>query len=183
MEATVKTLFTAEDLWQLPEGGRWYELVKGELIEMTPPGGRHGKIALRLGRYLQTHVDAHRLGEVMVESGFLLASQPDTVRGPDISFAAAERVPSEGLPEGFFPGAPDLAVEIVSPGDTDVEVQDKVMDYLTHGTRRVWVVRPRQRTVTVHRPDGTARLLQGKDVLDGEDVVPGFTFLLQELFA
>ncbi len=119
----------------------------------------------------------------MVESGFLLASQPDTVRGPDISFAAAERVPSEGLPEGFFPGAPDLAVEIVSPGDTDVEVQDKVMDYLTHGTRRVWVVRPRQQTVTVHRPDGTARLLQGKDVLDGEDVVPGFTFLLQELFA
>lgn len=183
MDLTTKTLFTAEDLWQLPEGGRWYELVKGELIEMTPPGGKHGEIALRLGRHLQAHVEAHRLGKVMVESGFRLESQPDTVRGPDVSFIAADRVPPEGLPDGFFPGAPDLAVEVVSPGDTDAEIQDRVMDYLTHGSRRVWIVRPRQRTVTVHSPDGTARVLSESNVLDGEDVVPGFILSLQELFA
>lgn len=183
MEMTTKTLFTAEDLWQLPEGGRWYELVKGELIEMTPPGSMHGKVALRLARHLQAHVDAYQLGEVMVESGFRLESEPDTVRGPDVSFIAADRVPPEGLPDGFFPGAPDLAVEVVSPGDTNAEIQDRVMDYLTHGTRLVWVVRPRRRTVTVHSPDGTACVLSEADVLDGEDVVPGFTLFLQELFA
>lgn len=178
-----KTLLTAEDLWQMGEEGRYYELVRGELIEMTPPGSLHGKIALRLGRYLQAHVEAHRLGEVMVESGYWLERDPDTVRGPDVSFTAASRVPPEGLPEGFFLGPPDLAVEVVSPGDSDAEVQDKVMNYLASGTCLVWVVRPRQRTVTVYHPDGYARVLRETETLEGEEVVPGFALPLRELFA
>lgn len=181
MEGT-KTLLTAEDLWQMGEKGRYCELVRGELIEMTPPGGMHGEIALRFGRYLQAHAEDHRLGRVMVESGYWLERNPDTVRGPDVSFLAADRVPPEGLPEGFFPGPPDLAVEVVSPGDSDVEVQDKVMNYLASGTRLVWIVRPRQRTVTIYHPDGSARILRETETLEGEEVVPGFAMPLRDLF-
>ncbi len=177
-----KTLLTADDLWRMPRDGRRYELVKGELVEMTPVGPRHGAIARRLGAKLGEFADAHQLGETMVETGFCLERQPDTVRAPDVSFLSKERVPPEDH-EGYVPGAPDLAVEIVSPGDRDTDIQDKVMDYLAHGTRLVWVVRPRQRTVTVYRPDGTVRLLRETDTLDGEDVVPGFSLLVGELFS
>ncbi len=180
MEAT-KTLLTAEDLLRLPRDGRRHELVKGELVEMTPVGPRHGLIALRLGRYLQEYAEANQLGGAMVETGFCLECRPDTVRAPDVSFVSADRLTLLDR-EGFVPEAPDLAVEVVSPDETDHAVQDKVMDYLTHGTRLVWVVRPRQRTVTVYRPDGSARVLRETDTLDGEDVVPGFSLSLQTLF-
>ncbi|MDP6559779.1 MAG: Uma2 family endonuclease [Candidatus Binatia bacterium] len=148
----------------MPKDGRWYELIKGELIKMTPPGGLHDEIPLRQGRYLQTHVEIDELGKVMVDSGFLLAFQPDIVRGLDISFVATNRFPPDGLPERFFSATPDLAMEIVSPEDTDIEVQDKVMDYLTHGTRQVWVVRPRQGTVPVYRPDGGLPMCCGRQM-------------------
>ncbi len=181
-EAPQKTLLTAEDLWRMPRDGRRYQLVKGELVEMTPVGRRHGRIALKLGSALGSYVDAQKLGETMVETGFCLECQPDTVRAPDVSFLSTERLPPEDH-EGFVSGAPDLAVEIVSPGEKDSDVQDKVMDYLAHGTRLVWVVRPEQRTVTVYRPDGTARLLREGDALEGEEVVPGFKLALKDLFA
>lgn len=175
-------LLTAEDLLRLPGDGHHYELVRGKLVEMTPPGGQRGRIASRLDRRLGEFVDRHALGEVMVETGFCLECAPDTVRGPDISFLAADRIPSEGLPAGFIPGAPDLAIEIVSPNDTASEVQAKVQDYLTHGTRLVWVVEPKTRTVLVCRQDGSAGLLDLDDALDGEDVLPGFVLPLRELF-
>jgi Uma2 family endonuclease len=177
-----KTLLTAEELWRMPRDGRRYELVKGELVEMTPVGPRHGGIARRLGGKLGDFTDAHQLGATMVETGFCLECRPDTVRAPDVSFLSRERVPPEDH-EGFVPGAPDLAVEIVSPGEQDADVQDKVMDYLAHGTRLVWLVRPQQRTVTVYWADGTARLLQETDTLDGEAVVPGFSLSLKVLFS
>lgn len=178
-----KDLVTAEELWALSTGGKKYELVKGELVEMTPPGGTHGKTAVRLSTRLQTFVEAKQLGEVMVESGYRLTSQPDTVRGPDISFLAAQNMPAEGLPEDYIPGAPDLAVEIVSPGDTAAEVQEKVQDYLTHGTRLVWIVYPRQRVVIVHYPDGMAKTLHPHDMLNGEEVIPGFTCRVGDIFS
>lgn len=177
-----KRLLTAEDLWRMPRDGRRYELVRGELVEMTPVGRRHGAMARRLGAKLGDFTDAHKLGETMVETGFCLECRPDTVRAPDVSFLSTERLPPEDQ-EGFVPGAPDLAVEIVSPGEKDSDVQDKVMDYLTHGARLVWVVRPEQRTVTVYRPDGTARLLRETDTLEGENVLPGFTLPLRVLFS
>lgn len=176
-----KRLLTAEDLWHMPRDGRRYELVKGELVEMTPVGPRHGAIARRLAGQLGDFADAHQLGETMVETGFCLECRPDTVRAPDVSFLSRERMPPEDH-EGFVPGAPDLAVEIISPSERDTDVQAKVMDYLTHNTRLVWVVRPHQRTVTVYRPDGTARVLRQTDTLEGEDVVPGFALLLEKLF-
>lgn len=177
-----KERLTAEDLLRLPEDGRRYELVRGELIEMTSPGGQHGRIASRLDRRLGQFVETNALGEVMVEAGFCLECSPDTVRGPDVSFLAADRVPPEGLPAGFIAGAPDLAVEIVSPNDTAAKVQAKAQDYLTHGTWLVWVVEPETRTVLVYRPDGSAQLLGADDSLEGEDVVPGFVLPVRELF-
>ena len=176
-----KRLLTAEDLFQMPRGRRRYELVKGGLVEMTPVGPRHGRIALRLGSDLQTYVEMQELGEAMVETGFCLECRPDTVRAPDVSFLSNARMPPEDH-EGFVPGAPDLAVEVVSLSERDVDVHVKVMDYLAHDTRLVWVVRPAQRTVTVYRPDGTAQVLRETDTLEGEDVVPGFALPLEKLF-
>ncbi|RMF33196.1 MAG: Uma2 family endonuclease [Chloroflexi bacterium] len=177
-----KVLVTAEELWRMPTSGRRYELVRGELVEMTPVGPRHGRIAVRIARRLDEFVDAHGLGYTMVETGFRLEHQPDTVRAPDVSYLSKERMPPEDH-EGYVSGAPDLDVEIISPGERDADVQSKVMDYLAHGTRLVWVVRPHQRTVTVYRADGTARLLRETDTLEGENVLPGFTLPLTDLFS
>jgi Uma2 family endonuclease len=178
-----KTLITARELLQLSAGDKKYELVKGELIELTPPGGAHGSIAAKISWLLLNFIRSHNLGKVMVESGFQLASNPDTVRGPDISFLAAAKVPAEGIPAGYLSGAPDLAVEIVSPGDTAAEIQAKVQDYLVHGSQAVWVVYPQQRVVVVHHPDGLGRTLQEVDTLSGETVVPGFSCQVSDIFA
>jgi len=103
------------------------------------------------------------------------------VRAPDTGFVRKDRLPAR-LTGKYFPGAPDLAVEVVSPNDRADEVQDKVQDWLSHGTQLVWVVEPRTRTVIVYRPDGTANVLQADGTLDGEDVLPGFRFPLQRLW-
>jgi Uma2 family endonuclease len=104
------------------------------------------------------------------------------VRGPDISFLSAAKIPPAGLPEGYIDGAPDLAIEIVSPGDTASEIQNKVQDYLAYGTSLVWIVYPQQRIVTVHYPDGVARTLRETDALSGEQVIPGFSCQMAEIF-
>lgn len=176
-----KKLITAEELLHLPDDGYDYELVRGELIKMAPPGGEHGRIAVRLASRLDDHVTAHDLGAVMVESGYCLECRPDTVRGPDISFLAAERIPAEGLPQGFIEGAPDLAVEIVSPNDA-AGVQAKVREYLEHGARLVWVVEPQTRTVTVYRSLSDIHILTADDILEGGDVVPDFTCRVRDMF-
>jgi Uma2 family endonuclease len=179
---SVKELVTAEDLWQMGSRGKDYELVRGELIEMTPPGGIHGRTAVNLSSLVFSFVKEKNLGVVMVETGYKLASNPDTVRAPDVSFLSTAKIPSTGLPEGYLDGAPNLAVEIVSPGDTASEVQDKVQDYLTYGAQIIWVVYPQQRIVIVHYPDGTARTLHKTDSLSGEVVIPGFSCQVAEIF-
>lgn len=182
---TQARLITIEELAQLPDNGSRYELVQGELIEMSPPGGEHGSIAGRLAYLLGAVVYPQRLGAVIIETGYVLDRNPDIVRSPDVSVLVRERIPDSGIARTFIEGAPDLAVEIVSPGDTAAEVADKVRDYLTYGVRLVWIVEPKTQTVTVYRPDGTARLLQAAayHTLDGEDVVPGFATLVADLFA
>lgn len=180
---TTKELVTAETLSQMGASGERLELVKGELIEMTPPGGIHGNTAIRLGTLLQNFVDKHPLGVIMVESGYRLATNPDTVRGPDVSFLSTEKIPPGGIPDGYIPGTPDLAVEIVSPSDTASIVQDKIQDYLTYGTQLVWVIYPQQRIVVVHYPDGTARTLHQTDSLRGENVLAGFSCRVADIFS
>ncbi len=181
---TTTQAITADELLELPVDGFRYDLVKGVLLKMAPAGREHGVLAMRIGWRLAQHVEANDLGEVLAaETGFRLSSDPDTVRAPDVAFVRLERVAEAGETRGFWSGAPDLAVEVVSPGDTYSEVEDKVLDWLDAGTLMVVVVNPRQRTVTLYRSRADIVILTRNDVLDGQDVVPGWSLPIQELFA
>ena len=167
----------------MPDDGCRYELVAGELRKMTPAGWRHGTVAGHLHVLLGAHVSQQNLGRVLgAEPGFLLARDPDTVRAPDIAFLHKDRFEGEPPAEAFWPGAPDLAVEVVSPGDTTGEVDEKVRSWLDVGAKMVWVVNPRWRSVTVYRSPTNIRTLTENDELDGEDVVPGFRCRVSEIF-
>jgi len=175
---------TAEELLRKPDDGFRYELVRGELRKMPPAGSEHGYIAMRLGSRLGRHVEANDLGRVYAaETGFKLTSDPDTVRAPDAAFIGRERVEEAGRVEGYWPGAPDLAVEVVSPGDTHTEVVEKALAWLGAGSRMVLVVDPGQRTATVYRSLDDIRILTEGDAIDGADVVPGWRLPVAELFA
>lgn len=179
-----RTRLTAEDLWRMGTGDVRRELVHGAVVEMTPVGGVHGRVSGRVYRCLADHVEAHGGGEVLVgDVGFVLAivGDPERVRASDVAFVSAARLPEGRLPQGFLRGAPDLAVEVLSPTDNPVEVQQKVRDYLEAGSRLVWVIAPVAATATVYRPDGSARLVREPEALDGEDVLPGFTVPLATL--
>ena len=178
-----KNELTAEELFVLPDDGWRYELVRGELRHIPPTGMQHGQIASRLNQRLAAYVEAHNLGAVFTaEAGFRLAQHPDTVRAPDVTFIARERIPAEGVPTGYWPGAPDLAVEVVSPSDRFDEVVEKVAEYLAAGTRLVWVVHPRTQTVMVYRASGEVQLLRDHEELSGEGVLPGFACVVSALF-
>lgn len=173
---------TAEELARMPDDQHRHELVRGRLIEMNPPGFQHGAIAVSLASLLASHVRSSDLGRVVGEAGFKLAGDPDTVRGPDVAFVRRERLESSLGPEGFFHGAPDLAVEIASPGETASELRQKIREYLQAGARLVWVLQPDTRSVIVHRPGASPAPLGPDDVLDGEDVVSGFRCRVGDLF-
>jgi Uma2 family endonuclease len=173
---------TADDLLRVPDDGYRYELVKGELRKMPPAGFEHGAIGINLSAPLAQHVKSVGLGVVCgAETGFILATDPDTVLAPDIGFVRQERIVASGRPRGFWRGAPDLAVEVLSPSDTVFETEEKVAAWLACGARAVWVVNPRSRTVTVQYPGTAARVLSEADVLDGGDVVPGFRIGVAEI--
>ncbi|HVF55854.1 MAG TPA: Uma2 family endonuclease [Pyrinomonadaceae bacterium] len=183
MSATTQ-LKTAEELLKLPRGRFRYELVNGELRRMSPAGHNHGRIAARLTVSLGQHVEENNLGEVYAaETGFKLRSDPDTVRAPDVAFVRRERVDEAGEMKGYFPGAPDLAVEVNSPDDTVREVEEKVAEWLEYGARLVWIISPKLHNVTVYRSLADVRTLTERDALDGEDVVPGFNYPVAKLFA
>ena len=167
-------LMTAEELLRTGISGKRTELVRGVLVVREPPGWLHGRVAMELARQIANHVAAHRLGAVLTaETGFTLARRPDTVRAPDVAFVRGERVP-DPEPRGFAELAPDLAVEVLSPGDRPGEVLAKVADWLTAGTRLVWVVDPERRLARVYRHDGSESIVGADEALDGEDVLPGF---------
>ena len=175
-------LVTAEEFARIPDDDCHYELVEGRVVRVSLPGSVHGALTTRMVMLLGQHVDAHNLGAVISPAGFRLATNPDTVRGPDVAFIRRERIPESGLPEGFWPGPPDFVVEIHSPGDRRSEILAKVDDYLSRGVRLVWVVDSRKKTVTVYR-----RLLppvtHGLDgTLDAGDVVPGFICEVRRIF-
>jgi Uma2 family endonuclease len=179
-----KKVWTADELFALPDNGQRYELVRGELIMMTPASARHGKYAARLVMWLGAHVEENSLGELYTaEPGFELETDPATVRAPDVAFVRQDRIPPEGEPEGFWDIAPDLVVEIASPSESAPMIQGKVTDYLRAGTRLIWVIYPDTQTVTEFRSLAEARILTAEDSLAGGEVVPGFTLPLSRLFA
>jgi Uma2 family endonuclease len=180
--ASRERLVTVEEFAKIPDDDHRYELVEGRVIRMSPPGSRHAVLATRLASLLHQHVEEHGLGVVMSSGGFHLASGPDTVREPDIAFVRGERIPASGVPDGFWPGPADLAVEIRSPGDRRGEIAKKVDEYLGRGVRLVWVVDSKARTVTVHQPDTPPAVLERGATLDGGTVVPGFSCPLEKIF-
>lgn len=176
-------LITAEEYLRMPdEDGFITELVKGRVIRMPPPGPLHGAVTIQVGSLLHQFVKAHGLGVVLAGSGFKLESDPDTVRGPDVSFIRRERIPVSGLPVGYPPGAPDLAVEVLSPSNRRAAIASKIALYLELGTRLVWVLHPRSRTLTVHKPDRSRVVLAAEDEVTGEDVLPGFRCPIARFF-
>jgi Uma2 family endonuclease len=174
---------TVAEYLRMPEEASKVELVRGRLVREPPAAPLHGRLQVRLGSVLHEFVEAHGLGVVLSEAGFLLARQPDTVRIPDLSFVAGARIPDNGYGQAIWELSPDLAVEIVSPSNRLSEVQGKVLDYLDAGSRGVWVVDPGRGTTVDHRQGGEARLLRGDDELDGGDILPGFRVPLPRLFA
>ena len=159
------------------------ELIRGSLIMMSPSGFRHGRIAGAICALLRVFVQEHRLGVVTgAETGFQIAHDPDTVRAPDVGFVRGERIP-ETEPLGFFQGAPDLAVEVLSPTDRASEVLAKVQDWLGAGCSSVWVVDPETRTVTVYRSRDQMAVVTASEVLDAADILPGFRLPVTDIFA
>jgi Uma2 family endonuclease len=173
---------SADDLMRLNLADKRAELVRGVLVVREAAGYRHGAATNRLAKLITDHVDAHDLGRVLAaETGFKLTSSPDTVRAPDIAFVRRERRP-DPEPPGFLEIPPDLVVEVLSPGDGPGEVLAKVGDWLSAGTRLVWVVDPVRRRVRVYRADGRESVAAEDDVLGGEDVLPGFACRLELLW-
>ena len=174
---------SAEELLQMPDDGLRRELVNGELRTMTPAGHPHGRIAVRMTWPLAQHVEENGLGAVYAaETGFVLSRDPDTVRAPDVAFVRRERVEEVGEAGGYWPGAPDLVIEVVSPDDAYADVEGKVSEWLRAGTRMVVVVDPSNRTARVHRsPTDVTTLLEDGEI-DGGDVVPGWRLPTRKIF-
>jgi Uma2 family endonuclease len=180
---TITQVMTAEELLRLPDDGFRYELVQGELHRMSPAGHRHGRLALNITTPLDQYVRANALGAVYAAAtGFQLTVDPDTVRAADVAFVRQERVEAVGDTDGYWPGAPDLAVEVVSPNDLYTEIEEKVIDWLDAGARMVVIVNPRKRFVTVYRSRTNITLLTENDTLDGTDVVPSWQIAVQDVF-
>lgn len=179
---SVRSITTAGELAGLPDDDFRYELDEGELIRMPPPGEEHGWVVNRLYGRLFNHAANGGFGTTYVETGFLLARDPDVVRAPDIAFLGRERLPAPvDAASGYILGAPDLAIEIQSPSQAPADVDKKVRQYLAAGARAVWVVSPRRRQAAVHRRSENPVTLSERDYLEAPDLLPGLRILLAEI--
>jgi Uma2 family endonuclease len=180
--ASAEEIMTAEQLERIEIPGKSTELVRGRLVVLEPPGTYHGALAARLLVRVGAFVELHRLGTVFAQdTGFKIASHPDTVRAPDLAFLGHERVAHVGR-RGYAAVAPDLVAEILSPDDRPGEVRAKIGDWLNAGVRLVWELDPDRRTVRLHRPDGSESLVEADGFLDGDTVLPGFRIELNDLY-
>ena len=178
-----RTVLTVDQFAQLPDDDQLHELDEGELITMAPAGGMHGLTERTITRRLDRYLDAHpELGEILPsDTGFVLRRDPDVVRSPDLAFLRMEKV--RAIPEdGFIEGAPDLAVEIVSPSESATALDRKIRQYLQAGTQVVWVVHRKTREVHVFEAPGTSRYLTEEDALEAPALLPGFSVQVKDLF-
>jgi Uma2 family endonuclease len=182
--STQTRLITADEFLEWPdEPGMRQELIRGEVVTMSLPGGRHGKTAGKILRLIGNYVEAEQLGDTYAEIGFIVEHDPDTVKGPDVSFVRAERLAAITHPEKHIPFAPDLAVEVISPNDRDDEIEEKIQLWLKAGSLLVWSVDPEGRTVVVYCPGAEPVTLREDQQIDGGDVIPGFRCRVADFFA
>jgi len=179
---------TGDELERMPHRGRC-ELVRGTIVHADPTSRGHARVEVRFAREIGEFVERRGLGDVLAgEAGIYTRRGPDTVRGADVAFLSAERA-ARCRPDGFLDVAPDLVVEVRSPGDRPEEVEEKIEEYLSAGVRLVWEADPAAKTVRVHRPGGSpgpveaSALLTENDTLSGEDVLPGFAVPVRRFFA
>ena len=174
---------TAKQLLSMPDDGNRYELVKGVLRMMSPAGNEHGRVTVRLTWRVAQYVEQQDLGVVFAaETGFLIDSDPDTIRAPDLAFLTKARWTEAGRVDGYWPGAPDLVAEVVSPNDSYSEVEEKALRWLAAGTQVVWIIDPRQKHVTVYRDRDNIVVLTGDAALSDPDLLPGWQVPLSDLF-
>jgi Uma2 family endonuclease len=171
---------TVEDLMKLEDQPNKYELVNGEIVDMGIAKPRQGRIAGRIGARLGQWAETTGRGEVYTETGFEIG---ENVRGPDVAFVSAERIPPEGEPDRYWPFAPDVAVEVISPSDDYEAVLAKTMEYLNAGVRQVWLVSPTAQTVTIHRSRTDVQVFGIGDEIDGGEGLPGFRCPVADLFS
>jgi Uma2 family endonuclease len=173
--STQTRLMTADEFLEMPDDGLLHELVRGEIVTMSLPGGEHGEVAGEFFRLIANHVKSLKLGKTYAaETGFIIERDPDTVRGPDAAFVRSDRLREITNRKKYVPFAPDQAVEVLSPDDRPDSVEEKVQEWLAAGSRMVWTVDPGARTVTVHRPGAEPVTFTEDQDLDGSDVLPGF---------
>ena len=181
--STQAKLLTAEDLLLISEPGKRFELVNGELVEMAAGGLEHGLVEAEILGLIRDHVRRHRLGVVVgAETGFVLSRNPDTVRAPDVAFIAKGRLPGQEARLKFGELAPDLVVEVVSPGDTAQEVDAKAREWLRAGVKAVWAVYSRTRSAVVYGDGDEVRQLSEHETINGGQVLPGFSCQVSDFF-
>ena len=181
LNVTQKKEWTADEFFHSPLSQN-HELIAGELVEVMSAGFIHGIITQRIGRFIGNFADENNLGEVTAaETGFILGE--NTFRGADSAFISIENLKKYGYPQGFFPIAPDIAIEVVSPSNTSEEMMEKVSLYLRNGSRLVWIIYPKNRVVAVYRQNNLVSILRETDTLEGEDILPNFQLPLEKLFA
>jgi Uma2 family endonuclease len=174
-------LITANELLLMPRDGNRYELIRGVLVQKMPTGDRHRITVSRFDTALSIWSDENDYGSVGAgEPGYRLDRAPDTVRAPDVVWIAPGRVP-EGT-QGYPEIAPDLAVEVKSPSNSNPEMAAKAAMWLSYGSKEVWVANPKTTTVTIYRPGALPVTLSEDDTLDGGDLLPGFTTPVWRLF-
>jgi Uma2 family endonuclease len=175
-------LMTAEEFMELPDDGFRHELINGEVIRMPLPRPPHGRIAVRLAVPLAQFVWDHDLGDVYDHSGWHVTVNPDTVLGPDVAFVSKQRLQESGDVQGYWPGPPDLAVEVLSPSDRPYRVKPRISNWFGYGVKQLWIVNPKDRTVTVYRSLSDATTFSGDDYLEAPDLFPGFRLSLDRIF-
>jgi Uma2 family endonuclease len=180
LEKTISRQMNSDEFAASPFAAT-HELIKGELYRIMPAGFLHGVVTQNLSSYVSNFVRAHGLGVVVAtETGFRLSDE--TTCGADIAFVSQEKLAAVGLTGKFFPTAPDLAVEVLSPSETKADILGKVEDYLLAGVKLIWIVRPTKKAVFVYRQNNTISILRETDTLDSEEVLPGLNLKLSEIF-
>ena len=175
---------TLDEFSQMPDpaDGARLELVRGEVIVMPPPRGKHGVVCAEIARVLGNYVKSSKLGWVTSnDTGVILERDPDTLRGPDVAFWSVRRQPA--MPEGYFEIPPDLAVEVLSPDDRRADVREKIKEYVQHGVPLVWLVDPETRTVMVYEGNLRGQERDEAETLDGGTILPGFSCKVADFFA